>query len=134
MPTVWSLMVIEALSTAAFLLSVAGLVSAFRESSPRLDRIRWLCLALTGCLLVASLIGVVATWTLVLSCLGFLITLPAVAIASYAERETVEEKPVGLVLDEPAWWPQFERDFQRYARRASQRRGTAMQDPTEEAL
>jgi hypothetical protein len=126
-------MVIEALSTAAFLLSVAALISALRESSPRLDTIRWLCLALTGCLLAAGLIGVVAAWTLVLSCLGFLIALPAVAIASYAEHETVEEKPVELVHDEPAWWPEFERDFQRYARRASERRGTAVQDPTEEA-
>ena len=133
MPTVRSLMVIEASSIAAFFLSVVGLGSAFRESSPRLNAIRWWCLALTGCLLAASLIGVVAGWTLVLSGVGFLITLPAVAVASYAEHKAVEENPGEFVHDEPAWWPEFERDFQRYARRASERRGMAVQDPTEEA-
>ena len=37
--------------------------------SPRLDVVRWLCLTLTGSLLCVSLIGVVADWILVLSCL-----------------------------------------------------------------
>jgi hypothetical protein len=118
-------MLIGALSAAGLLLSVIGLVTAFGERSPRLDVVRWLCLALTGSLLGVSLIGVLADWTVLLSCLSFLVSLPAVAIASYAEGETVEREPAGTVDGEPAWWPEFERDFRRYACRASEGRETA---------
>ena len=110
-------MLIGALSAAGLLLSLVGLLTAFGERSPRRDVVRWMCLTLTGSLLCACLIGVVANWILLLSCLGFLVSLPAVAIASYAEYETID--------GEPAWWPEFERDFRRYARRASEGRGTA---------
>jgi hypothetical protein len=37
-----------------------------------------------------------------------LVSLVALALAAYAEREVVEE--------EPAWWPDFERDFRAYVR------------------
>ena len=120
-----SLMLLGALSAAGLLLSVTGLLTAFGERSLRLDVGRWLCLTLTGTLLGVSLVGVVADWILILSCLGFLVSLPAVAIASYAECESVEQEPAETVDGEPAWWPEFERDFRSYARRASEGRETA---------
>jgi hypothetical protein len=104
-----SLMLLEALSLAGFTLSLAGIRAAFGAHSPHLDKARWACLALTGSLLCASLIGVVAPWVLILSCLGFLISLQAAALACYAEPATVHE--------EPAWWPEFERDFRLYVLR-----------------
>ncbi|MGH2969233.1 MAG: hypothetical protein ACRDK0_09235, partial [Solirubrobacteraceae bacterium] len=85
---------------------------------PRLDKTRWWCLSLTGSLLWISLVGHVPTSTLVLSCLGFLISLQAVALASFADRETVDEER------SPAWWPEFERDFRIYASQASEGGGT----------
>jgi len=101
--------VIGPLSAGSLVLSVAGLVAAFRERSARLHKTRWWCLALTGALVCASVAGLTAPWVVVVSCVGFLISLQAVALAEYAEPETVSF--------EPDWWPGFERDFRRYARR-----------------
>jgi hypothetical protein len=114
-------MTIETLSLAGFTLSLAGFTAAFEERSPRLNKTRWWCLALTGSVLWIGLIGHIATWAMVLSCLGFLLSLVAVALACFAERETAERE---TAEEEPAWWPKFERDFQNYARHASDQRGT----------
>ena len=102
-------MTLELLSLGGFALSLAGFTAAFEERSPRLDRTRWWCLAFTGSVLGICLIGQVAAWVLVVSCLGFLISLVGVSLAAYAERDAAD--------DEPAWWPEFERDFRDYVRR-----------------
>ena len=109
-------MTIELLSLGGFTLSIAGLTAALDEQSPRLDKTRWWCLALTGSLLWIGLIGHVPGWATVLSCLAFLISLIAVTLAGFAEREAAERETAG---EEPAWWPKFERDFQNYARHAA---------------
>jgi hypothetical protein len=115
------LLTIEALSLAGFTLSLAGFTAAFEEQSPRLDKTRWCCLGLTTSVLWICLIGHVPTWTMLLSCFGFLISLVSVALASFAERETAERKEDE---EEPAWWPEFEQDFRSYARQASEQRRT----------
>ena len=101
---------LELLSAGGFMLSLAGFTAALEEQSPRLDRTRWGCLALTGSILWIGLVGQTAAWVTVVSCLAFLVSLVAVALAAYAEREVTEE--------EPAWWPDFERDFRAYARQS----------------
>jgi hypothetical protein len=107
---------LELVSAGGFMLSLAVFAAASEEQSPRLDRTRWCCLALTGSLLWIGLVGHPAAWVTVVSCLGFLVSLVAVALAAYAEREAIEE--------EPAWWPDFERDFRAYARQALRTNGT----------
>jgi hypothetical protein len=101
-------MTLELLSLGGFTLSLAGFAAALEEQSPRLGRIRWWCLALTGSVLWICLIGQVAAWVTVVSCLGFLISLASVSLAAYAEPDTAD--------DEPLWWPEFERDFRDYVR------------------
>ena len=101
-------MSLELLSAGGFMLSLAGFASALEEQSPRLDRTRWCYLALMGSNLWIGLVGQTAAWVTVVNCLGFLVSLVALALAAYAEREVVEE--------EPAWWPDFERDFRAYVR------------------
>jgi hypothetical protein len=109
-------MTLELLSLGGFTLSLAGLAAAFEGESPRLDRTRWWCLALTGSVLWVCLIGQVAAWVTVVSCVGFLISLVAVSLAAYAEPDPAD--------DEPAWWPEFERDFRDYVRRGLPTKGT----------
>ena len=109
-------MTLELLSLGGFTLSLAGFAAAFEEQSPRLDRTRWWCLAMTGSVLWICLIGQVATWVTVVSCLGFLISLVGVSLAAYAEPEAAD--------DEPSWWPEFERDFRDYVRRGLPTKGT----------
>ena len=87
-------MTVEVVSLAGFTLSLAGFTAAFEEQSPRLGVTRWCCLVLTGSVLWIGLIGHMATWAMVLSCLGFLISLVAVALACFAEPEKVEEEPL----------------------------------------
>jgi hypothetical protein len=99
-------------------LSLVGFTAALEERSPRLDKTRWWCLALTGSILSIGLVGQIAAWVLVVSCLGFLISLVAVTLASYAEREPASREPLE---PEPVWWPEFERDFARYIRQISER-------------
>jgi hypothetical protein len=108
-------MTLELLSLGGFTLSLVGLAAAFEEQSPRLDRTRWCCLAVTGSVLWICLIGQVAAWVTVVSYLGFLISLVGVSLAAYAERD--------LADDEPAWWPEFERDFRDYVRRGLPTKG-----------
>jgi hypothetical protein len=103
-------MTVEWLSLGGFTLSLAGFAAAFEEQSPRLDRTRWWCLALTGSVLWLCLIGQVAAWVTIVSCLGFLISLVGVSLAAYAERD--------VAVEQPAWWPEFERDFREYVRQA----------------
>lgn len=107
---------LELLSAGGFMLSLAGFATALEEQSPRLDRTRWCCLALTGSILWIGLVGQTAAWVMVVSCLAFLVSLVAVALAAYAEREEAEQ--------EPAWWPDFERDFRAYARQSLRTHGT----------
>ena len=109
-------MTLELLSLGGFTLSLAGFAAAFEEQSPRLDRTRWWCLALTGSVLWICLIGHVAAWVTVVSCLGFLISLVGVSLAAYAEPDAAD--------DEPSWWPEFERDFRDYVRRGLPTKGT----------
>ena len=109
-------MTLELLSLGGFTLSLAGFAAAFEEQSPRLDRTRWWCLALTGSVLWICLIGQVAAWVTVVSCLGFLISLVGVSLAAYAEPDAAD--------DEPSWWPEFERDFRDYVRRGLPTKGT----------
>ena len=109
-------MTLELLSAGGFVLTLAGFAAAFEEQSPRLDRTRWCCLALTGSMLWISLVGQTAAWVTVVSCLGFLVSLVAVALAAYGEPGVIEE--------EPAWWPDFERDFRAYAREAVRTNGS----------
>ena len=97
------------------MLSLAGFGAAVEEQqSPRLDRLRWWCLALTGSVLWICLIGQVAAWVTVVSCLSFLISLVGISLAAYAERNATD--------DEPAWWPEFERDFHDYVRQSVRRK------------
>ena len=108
-------MTLELLSLGGFTLSLAGFGAAFEErQSPRLDRVRWGCLGLTGSVLWICLIGQVAAWVTVVSCLGFLISLVGVSLAAYAEPDAAD--------DEPAWWPEFERDFRDYVRQGARRK------------
>jgi hypothetical protein len=103
-------MSLELLSLGGFTLSLAGFAAAFEPQSPRLDRTRWWCLALTGLVLWICLIGQVAAWVTVVSCVGFLISLVGVSLAAYAERDVADAQP--------AWWPEFERDFREYVRQS----------------
>jgi hypothetical protein len=107
-------MTLELLSLGGFTLSLAGFAAAFEEQSPRLGGIRWLCLALTGSVLWICLIGQVAAWVTIVSCLGFLISLVGVSLAAYAEPDAGD--------DEPVWWPDFERDFRNYVRQGVRRK------------
>jgi hypothetical protein len=103
-------MTLELLSLGGFALSLAGFAAAFEEQSPQLDRTRWWCLALTGSVLWICLIGQVAAWVTVVSCVGFLISVVGVSLAAYAEPDAADE--------DPPWWPEFERDFRDYVRQA----------------
>jgi hypothetical protein len=107
-------MTLELLSLGGFTLSLAGFAAALEEQSPRLGRIRWWCMALTGSALWICLIGQVAAWVTVVSCLGFLISLAGLSLAAYAEPDAAG--------DEPAWWPEFERDFRDYVRQGARRK------------
>ena len=102
--------IIEALSVTGFFLSIAVLGAAYGGRSRLLDKAHWSCLMLTGILSCAGLIGLVDGRTLGLSGLAFLICVQAIATARYTERDNA-----GV---EPAWWSEFERDFQHYARQA----------------
>ena len=106
---------LELLCAGGFMMSLAGFAAALEEQSPRLNRTRWWCLALTLSVLWICLIGQVAAWVTVVSCLGFLISLVGVSLAAYAERDAAD--------DEPAWWPEFERDFRDYVRRGLPTKG-----------
>lgn len=111
-------MAIELLALGGFVLSGGFFAAVLDEGWPRLDRLRWACLALTGALLCVALVGRASGWTITLSCLAFLMSLVAVAIAAYAERAG---PATGTPPAEPTWWPQFERDFAEYVRLAAER-------------
>jgi hypothetical protein len=112
-------MTLELLSLGGFMLSLAGFGAAFEEQqSPRLDRVRWWCLALTGSVLWICLIGQVAAWVTIVSCLGFLISLVGVSLAAYAEPDAADD----AADDEPVWWLEFERDFRDYVRQDVRRK------------
>jgi hypothetical protein len=104
-------MVIDALTVTGFVLSLAVLGAAYRGRSRLLDNAHWSCLTLTGGLSCAGVVGLVDGRTLGLSGLAFLICLQAIRAARYV----ASENEVGA---EPAWWPNFERDFQQYTRQA----------------
>ena len=118
-------MILELLSLGGFTLSLAGFGAAFDEQqSPRLDRVRWCCLALTGSVLWICLIGQVAAWITIVSCLGFLISLVGVSVAAHAEPAasgSAHAEP-DAADDEPVWWPEFERDFRDYVRHGVHRK------------
>jgi hypothetical protein len=104
----------ELLSLGGFTLSLAGFGAHFEEPSPRLGGIRCGRLALTGSVLWICLIGQVAAWLTVVSCLGFLISLVGVSLEAYAKPDAAD--------DEPVWWPEFERDFRDYVRQGVRRK------------
>ena len=83
---------IEFLALGGFVLSGGFFAAVLDEGWPWLDRTRWGCLALTGTLLFAALVG----------------------------RGRVEPE-AETTPAEPRWWPQFERDFEAYVRLAAQR-------------
>ena len=109
-------MAMEWLTLGGFVLSARFLTAAFNKDPRPLDKTRSGCLALTGAVLCAALVGRSAGWITTLSCLAFLMSLIAVALAAYAERAEPESDRIGA---EPTWWPQFERDFREYVRCAS---------------
>jgi hypothetical protein len=120
--TVSSLIVIEALGAAGFFSSLAALIVAYGGRSPLLDKALWSCVTLTGSLSGAGLTGLVDGRPLGLSCLGLLISVQAIATARHAGRESLETHAAESVDEAPAWWPEFERDFQRYVGQASEGR------------
>src|SRR5688572_22247397 len=109
---------IELLALGGFVLSGGFFTAVLDEGWPRLDKTRWGCLALTGALLCVALAGHASGWATTLSCLAFLMSLIAVAIAACAERVDPETE---MTPAEPAWWPQFEREFAEYVRLAAKR-------------
>lgn len=109
---------IELLALGGFVLSGGFFAAVLDEGWPRLDKTRWGCLALTGAVLFGALVGRGPGWTIILSCLAFLMSLIAVALAAYAGRVEPETETTPA---EPTWWPQFERDFEAYVRLAAQR-------------
>ncbi len=109
---------IELLALGGFVLSGGFFAAVLDEGWPRLDRTRWGCLALSGALLVVALAGRGPGWTIILSCLAFLMSLITVALAAYAGRVEPETETTPA---EPPWWSQFERDFEAYVRLAAQR-------------
>ncbi len=109
---------IELLALGGFVMSGAFFAAVLDEDWPRLDKTRWGCLALTGALLCVALVVRGPGWTITLSCLAFLMSLIAVAIAAYAERVDNETETTPA---EPTWWPQFEQDFAEYVRLEAER-------------
>jgi hypothetical protein len=109
-------MAIELLTLGGLVLSAGFFTSALDEDSPPLDRTRWGCLALSGAVLCVALVGRAPGWTILLGGLAFLMSLIVVALAAHAQRGGGEG---GTIPEEPAWWPQFERDFEAYVRLGS---------------
>jgi hypothetical protein len=117
-----------ALSVVVFLVSGAVLVVTARELQTRRLRLaRLLCTLLSGLLVASTFAGVVEGWALVVSCLAFLASVQAVALAfGYLA-------PLPFYLDDRVevgqadWWQDFERSFAHYAawdrRRRRLRRG-----------
>ena len=108
------MMLFEVLSLGGFTLSLAGFAAALEEQSPRLGKTRWWCVLLTGSLLSIGLVGHVPDWMMLLNCVGFLISLQAIVLACFADHDAVDDE------SEPAWWPEFERDFRNYIREMAQ--------------
>jgi hypothetical protein len=104
---------IELLALGGFVVSGGFFAAVLDEGWPRLDRSRWGCLALTGVLLGIALISRGPGWSITLSGLAVLMSLIAVACAIHGEHMNRETE---ANLAEPAWWPEFERDFADYVR------------------
>ena len=107
-------MAIELLTLGGFALSAGFFTAVLDGESPRLDKTRWGCLALSGAVLSITLVGRAPGWTTMLSCIAFLMSLIAVVLAAYSERDGGR---IERIAPEPTWWPQFERDFEEYVRR-----------------
>lgn len=127
----WLLIGTGVLSVGACVASVAVLVLTAREVEvPRLGMARGCCALLAGVLVGTTLWGGVTNWALALSCLGLMLSLEAVPLASgrlaplrsYLGRETVD--------GDPGWWGEFERGFRRYSARPRRERNP-LQRPLE---
>lgn len=106
---------VDALSVVAFAASVTLMLVTARETCvPALREGRPACMLVTGVLVTATFADATDRWALVLACLGFLISLQAIALAfgqlaplrAYLDRRTAG--------GEAAWWDDFERGFERY--------------------
>jgi hypothetical protein len=113
----------NALSVIAFLASFAVLVATGTQRPiARLAEARLACALLTGSLVAASFGDLIARWALAVSCIGFLLSVQAIALAfgylaplqSYLDRRAA--------VGDAAWWADFEQSFGRYATRRSRRR------------
>ena len=115
---VWASFAVDVAGVVAFGVSVAVLVATVTEKRPRtLSRVRSACVVSTGLLVATSVLGWPSRWVLALSCVGFLVSLQALALA------IARVPPLGWYMErratgaDPGWWTEFETGFWRYARR-----------------
>jgi hypothetical protein len=108
----------ELASLGGFALSGGVFAAVLDEGWPRLDETWWGSLVVTGVLVCVALVGRAPGWAITLSCGAFLMSLIAVVPAAYAGRM---DPATERALAEPAWWPEFERDFAKYVRDAALR-------------
>jgi hypothetical protein len=103
------------LSVVALAASVAVLgFTAIERDAGLLARGPWICVTLTGVLVVAGFVGLLGRWSWAVDCVAFLVAVQAVAVrhGQGASLRAYLEAPGS---EEPAWWPGFERGFRRYA-------------------
>jgi hypothetical protein len=130
---------IDVAGVVMFAVSVALLAATMAERGSRaLSRVRAACVVSTGLLVATSFLHWPSRWALALSCLGFLVSLQAVAVAFGrlpSLRSYLDRRGAGA---ERGWWDEFERDFQRHTRRGwreqnpLRRAVTRRQTPTSE--
>jgi hypothetical protein len=106
---------LSALSAIAFIAAAAALIVSITEVPlPRAALLRHGSALLSGLLLGASQLHRIPPWALALSCLGFLMSVQAMAIEFgriKPLRSYLSRRPAG---EDPAWWAEFERSFWRH--------------------
>jgi hypothetical protein len=109
-------MALELLTVGGFVLSAGFFTAALEDEPPPLDKKRWGCLVFSGALLCVALLVGAAGWVTLLSGLAFVMSVAVVALAAHRDRSREQSRK--LTMD-PAWWPQFEQDFEDYVRLGS---------------
>ena len=108
-----ALLVLTATAAGALLVSVAVLVATLlSEPSRRLSTVRAGCLALTGALVAIGVARDDAPWLVGFASLGLMLALRA-----ELGHRLGQSGPAHASEDEPAWWPDFEREFAAYVAR-----------------